>query len=199
LVLDRLKISLNSKFLLWLVLAAPLVWLANAWRAEDLIYGEMIHASGKLSVRLLMLTMAITPLRLMFPDARWPAWLLQRRRYFGVAAFVYAMMHTIIYLDRKQSLALVIKEGLAFSMWTGWIALAIFIALAITSNDASVRRFGRGWKKLHRWVYCAALLVFAHWIFVAFNFIPGLIHFVILLFFETCRVWKSHKMKSHAN
>ncbi len=188
-----MKEVLNSRFLLWLILACPLAWLANAWRTEDLFYGEMIHATGDLSARLLILTMAISPLRLMFPGARWPRWLLHRRRYFGVAAFVYGMMHTVIYIDRKQSIDLIIKEGSDFSMWTGWLALVIFVALAITSNDASVRLLKRGWKKLHRWVYLAAILVFIHWIFSAFSFVSGTIHLSILLFLEAYRVWKIRK------
>jgi len=197
--MERIKTILNSKYFLWAILVVPFVMLINARRTEALIYGELIHATGELSARLLIIAMAMTPLRLAFPDAKWPMWLLHRRRYFGVASFAYAMMHTIIYVDRKQSLELMIKEGAEFSMWTGWIALAIFVLLAITSNDASVRRLRRTWKKLHRWVYIAALLVFIHWIFTAFNFVPGLIHFLLLLFLESYRVWKQLKTKSHAN
>lgn len=184
---------------MWLVLAGPLVWLANAWRTEELIYGELIHATGELSARLLILTMAITPLRLMFPAAGWPKWLLHQRRYFGVAAFVYAMMHTVIYVERKQGLELILKEASEFSMWSGWVALIVFIALAVTSNDASVRRLKRSWKKLHRWVYPAAILVFVHWVFIAFSFVPGLIHLSILVLLETYRVWKSKKIKANGN
>jgi sulfoxide reductase heme-binding subunit YedZ len=197
--LERINKILNSRFLLWLVLACPFGWLANAWRAEDLIYGEMIHASGELSARLLIVTMAITPLRLMFPAAKWPTWLLHRRRYFGLAAFAYGMMHMVIYIDRKDSLELILQEAERFSMWTGWVALAIFVALALTSNDTSVRRLKRTWKKLHRWVYLAAILVFVHWISIAFSFIPGLIHLSVLVFLESYRVWKRQKIMSYAN
>jgi sulfoxide reductase heme-binding subunit YedZ len=188
----------NSKYFLWLALALPAVGMLNAWRTGDLIYGEMIHVSGELSARLLLVTMAITPFRLMFTNARWPNWLLQRRRYLGVASFGYAMLHTLVYLERKASLALVVEEGSDFSMWTGWIAFLVFIVLAITSNDASVRALRRTWKKIHRWVYVAALLTFAHWIFAAFDFIPGLVHFAILLSLETYRLWKRGKLRRHA-
>ncbi len=198
-ILERFKAVLNSKYFLWLILAIPLAWLGNAWLTDKIVYGELIHATGDLSGRLLILTMAITPFRMMFPNAQWPTWLLHRRRFFGVAAFGYALVHTIIYVDRKQSLALILKEGAEFSMWTGWAGLAIFTALAITSNDASVRRLRRAWKKLHRWVYPAAILVFAHWIFVAFSYIPGLIHLLVLVFLETYRIWKHFKSMSHAH
>ena len=189
------KNILNSRYFLWAVLALPFGWLGNGLRDGDLFYGEIIHFSGELSARLLLLTLAITPLRLFFSESNWPNWLLHRRRYFGLAAFVYAALHTLVYLDRKIGSGLLLQEAAEFSMWTGWLALAILVPLAITSNDASIRRLKRTWKKLHRWVYLAALLTFTHWIFAAFDFVPGLIHFLILLLLETYRIWKRRQLK----
>jgi sulfoxide reductase heme-binding subunit YedZ len=189
---------LNSKYFAWLVLALPMVLMVNAWLTGDLFYGEMIHASGEFSARLAMLTLAITPFRLMLPNARWPLWLLHRRRYLGVAAFAYALLHTVVYIDRKRDLGLIVDEGLEFAMWTGWVAFLIFIILAVTSNDTSVRVLRRTWKKIHRWIYVAALLLFAHWIFTAFDFVPGLIHFAILMALETYRLWKRGKLGRNA-
>ncbi len=197
-MLNKLRAILHSKYFLWLMLAWPFAWIANAFRAGDLFYGEMIHVSGEFSARLLMVTMAVTPLRLMFSNANWPNWLLHRRRYFGVAAFAYAALHTLVYLNHKGSPDLILQEAAEFSMWTGWFALAIFVALAVTSNDASVRRLRRRWKKLHRWVYVAALFTFAHWVFVAFNFVPGLIHFLVILLLESYRLWKRRALKRTA-
>jgi DMSO/TMAO reductase YedYZ heme-binding membrane subunit len=48
----------------------------------------------------------------------------------------------------------------------------------------------QSWKNLHRGVYLAAALTFIHWIFVAFDFVPGLVHLLVLLSFELIRVWK---------
>lgn len=194
-MIDRLRAILNSRYFLWLVLALPFCWMLYAYRTDDLFYGEMIHVSGEFSARLLMLSLAITPLRLYFSNANWPGWLLRRRRYFGVAAFAYTALHTVVYLNRKDDLALILEEATEFSMWTGWIALAIFIALTVTSNDASVRRLRRRWKKLHRWVYLAAILTFTHWIFIAFDFVPGLVHFLLILALESYRLWKRRSMK----
>ena len=189
------KTILNSRYFLWAALALPFAGLLNAFRAGDLFYGEIIHASGEISARLLLLTLAITPLRLFFSESNWPNWLLHRRRYFGVAVFMYAALHTVVYLDRKIGSGLLLQEAAGFSMWTGWLAMAILVPLALTSNDWSVRRFRRAWKKLHRWVYLAALLTFAHWIFVAFSFVPGLIHFLILLVLEAYRIWKRRQLR----
>ena len=190
-----IKQTLNSRYFLWILLALPFVWLVSAYRAGDLFYGEVIHVSGEFSARLLILTLAITPLRLMFANAHWPVWLLHRRRYLGVASFFYALLHTIVYLQKKASLALIWQEGLSFNMWSGWLAFCIFLALAMTSNDVSVRRLKRTWKKLHRWVYLAALLGFTHWIFIAFDFLPGLMQGRVRRGLETYRLWKRRQLK----
>ena len=182
---------LNSRTFIWTLLGGPLLALVVLWRQETLFYGEMIHLTGQWSARLTMLSLAITPLRLMFPRAGWPVWLLRRRRYFGVAAFCYAALHTVVYVDRKWDVALILSEALEFSMWSGWLALLVFAALAFTSNDMSVRTLGRAWKALHRWVYVATLLMFAHWIFSAFDFVPGLMHFAILVILEGYRLISS--------
>ena len=194
-IISAVKTILNSPYFLWAALALPFGALINAFRAGDLFYGEMMHASGELSARLLLLSLAITPLRLFFSESNWPNWLLHRRRYFGVAAFMYAILHTAVYLDRKIGSGLLLQEAAGFSMWTGWLAMAILVPLAMTSNNAAVRRLKRTWKKLHRWVYLAAILTFIHWIFVAFSFVPGLIHFLILLVLETYRIWKRTQLK----
>ncbi|MCH8074080.1 MAG: hypothetical protein IIA09_19280 [Proteobacteria bacterium] len=116
---STVKTILNTRYFLWAVLALPLGWLGNGLRNGDLFYGEIIHVSGQLSARLLLLSLAITPLRLFFSDSNWPNWLLHRRRYFGVAAFVYAILHTGVYLDRKIASGLLLQEAGEFSMWTG--------------------------------------------------------------------------------
>ena len=189
---------LNSIPFLWFVLLLPALWMLNAWRIEAMFYGEVLHFTGELSARLLMLSMAVTPFRLMFPNASWPNWLLQRRRYIGIAAFFYAALHTVVYLDRKRDISLILDEAGDFAMWTGWVAFLIFVVLAVTSNDASVKALQRTWKKIHRYVYLAALLTFAHWIFAAFDFVPGLIHFAILLGLELYRLWKKGNLRSNA-
>jgi sulfoxide reductase heme-binding subunit YedZ len=97
--------------------------------------------------------MAITPLRLLFRQGNWLVWLLRRRRDLGVATFAYACAHTAVYLFRKGELNLILAEAMEPWLLVGWIALGILLALAATSNDASVRLLRRAWKRLHRLVY----------------------------------------------
>ena len=157
----------------------------------SLYYGEFIHATGEFSARLLMVTLAATPLRLLFPRFRWTIWLVQNRRYFGVATFAYAVPHLVAYLWKLASVAKIVEQAADPGMWTGWIALIIFLALAITSNSYSTRKLGRRWKTLHRLVYLAAILTFIHWVLVAFDPLAGMVHAGILAALETIRVVKS--------
>ena len=177
-------------WLLWFGLAIPFMYLTIGFLRGDIFYGEMLHATGEFSARLLLITLAATPSRLIFPNARWPRWLQSNRRYLGVATFCYALLHTVVYLDKQEGLATIAEDSLLFEMWTGWIALLLFLLLALTSNDSSVRWLKRRWKKLHRLVHIAAVLTFVHWIFIAFNFVPGIIHFLILLMLEGTRLIK---------
>ena len=139
--------------------------------------------------------MAVTPLQLMFPGRGWVRWLLQRRRYLGVAAFGYAAFHTAVYLARTGVFGDILADAAEPGLLTGWLALAIFVPLAITSNNASVRRLRRLWKRLHRWVYAAAALTFAHWVLTAFDPVPGLIHLLVLAALEAYRLWKTARLR----
>jgi sulfoxide reductase heme-binding subunit YedZ len=153
-----------------------------------LYYGEFIHATGEFSARLLILTLAVTPLRLMFPKSRWTIWLRQNRRYFGVATFAYAVPHLVAYLWKLASVATVIEQAAEPGMWTGWIAMIIFLVLAITSNKFSTRKLGRRWIALHRLAYLAAILTFVHWVLVAFDPVSGFAHAAVLIALEAYRV-----------
>lgn len=183
----------NIKYALWIVLAIPWLIMTVRYLTGGLYYGEFIHATGEFSARLLIITLAATPLRVMFARSRWTLWLLQNRRYFGVATFAYAVPHLIAYICKLASAARVLEEGLQPGMWTGWIAFIIFLALAGTSNNFSTRKLGPRWKILHRLVYLAAILTFVHWVLVAFNPASGLVHAGILIALQAFRVVKRTK------
>ncbi len=179
---------LNASWFLWLWLALPGVVLTYRYARGAIFYGEYLHATGELGVRLLMLAMAVTPLKLMLPSAGWVRWLAQRRRYVGVAAFAYSLLHAVAYLERQATFTAIVGDAAELALLTGWIALLVMLALAATSNDASVRRLRAGWKWLHRTVYLAAALTFAHWILSAFDPSAAYIHLGILGTLETIRL-----------
>lgn len=151
-------------------------------------YGHAIGDSGDWAAWLLMVTLAVTPVRLLFRKQRWAIWLMQRRRDLGVASFAYAAGHTAMYLWKKGSLELVLAELDQDFILVGWLALALFVPLAVTSNDVSMRRLKRSWKSLHRLVYPAAVLTFLHWVWSAFDPTTAWIHVGILAAIELVRI-----------
>lgn len=179
-----------SPYVMWFFLGLPLVVVTCWYQSEAIYYGEYIKHTGRFSVWLLLLTMAVTPLRLMFPGQGWTRWLVRNRRYFGVAAFAYAVPHLLAYIIRKETFALVAQEAAGPELWTGWLAMVIFLLLAVTSNNASVRRLGRSWRGLHLWVHVAALLTFAHWVLSAFDPLTAYLHLAVLAVLEAVRIWK---------
>ena len=112
---------------------------------------------------------------------------MRQRRYLGVAAFAYAVPHLVAYVVKLSDMPRILSEGIEPGMLTGWIAMLIFTALAITSNNASVRKLGRRWKVLHRFVYAAAVLTFLHWILLAFDPLQGYIHAGVLIAIQLLR------------
>jgi sulfoxide reductase heme-binding subunit YedZ len=151
-------------------------------------YGEVVSETGEWATRLLIATLAITPIRLIFRRGQWLVWLVRRRRDFGVATFCYAAGHLAVYVFRKASVPLMIEEGSEPWLLAGWIAMIVFLALAATSNDISVRMLRKGWKRLHRFVYPAAALVFIHWVLSAFDPTTAYIHLAVLLALEATRI-----------
>lgn len=181
---------MKSRLLLWLVLALPGLWFMSRWAftPDAYGYGHAIGDSGDWAAWTLLVTLAVTPARLLFKGRRWTNWLMRRRRDLGVASFGYAALHTGMYLVRKGSPEFVLAELSTPYILAGWLAFALFVPLAITSNDMSVRWLRRGWKRLHRLVYPAAILTFLHWTLSAFDPAIAYIHIGILVAIEGLRI-----------
>jgi sulfoxide reductase heme-binding subunit YedZ len=86
-----------------------------------------------------------------------------------------------------------LAEFLALGIWTGWAAMLLFVPLAVTSNDASMRMLKAGWKRLQRLVYPAAVLVLVHWIFIHNNLGPALVHFIPLVLLVAARYFRTNR------
>jgi len=163
-----------SRLLVWTLLAAPLALLTHnyvfetAFLSGEVYYGGYIHDTGRWAAWALLAALVVTPLRRTFPASGWVRWFAAQRRYLGVASFAYALAHLVAYLARQDWAR--ITEDLAMSgFWTGWIAFLIFVPLALTSNDLSVRLMRTAWKNLHTLAHLAAVLTFAHWVLTAFD------------------------------
>ncbi|MEM9388611.1 MAG: ferric reductase-like transmembrane domain-containing protein [Pseudomonadota bacterium] len=143
-----------------------------------------------LSLQLVVLALAITPLRRWLPYASLRRWLVSQRRAVGVASFAYLALHVCAYLWR-QPWSRVLTEGASAAYLSAWMGAAIMLLLAVTSNDRSVRRLGARWKRLHRGAYVAASLAFAHWVLTAYD--PRMAYgwLLVLLLIEASRLLPS--------
>ena len=118
---------------------------------------------GLWALRFLIAALAITPLRhLGGPN------LIRYRRAIGLLAFIYAALHLTVYmvLDQGLDLSAIIADIIKRPYITvGMFAFLILVPLAVTSNNAMIRRLSGGaWQKLHRWVYVATAAAAIHFI-----------------------------------
>jgi sulfoxide reductase heme-binding subunit YedZ len=149
----------------FVALFLPAAWILWQWWNGDLLpkqVTEMIHQTGDWAVRLLMLSLFVTPLRRI---ANWNR-LIALRRMIGVAALAYAVAHLSLYVvDQRFDLTRVASEiALRIYLTIGFVALLGLAALGITSTDAMIRRLGgKAWGRLHRIVYGLGALACLHY------------------------------------
>lgn len=146
--------------------------LAIAGLASDILGGtryfgsnpvkEGEHFLGRWTLRLLVATLTITPLRQI---TGWN-WLAKHRRTLGLFAFGYVTLHWIAYafLDVQLDWGDLKKDLLKRPyIFLGMTALTLMIPLVITSTKAMIRRLGRNWVRLHRLIYVIAILGVIHY------------------------------------
>jgi sulfoxide reductase heme-binding subunit YedZ len=122
---------------------------------------EVIRYIGEWTIRLLLITLAVTPARRLF---NWPK-LLSARRILGVAAMSYVLIHFGIYIiDLNGNLAMVAREiVLRIYLTIGFVALVGLVALGSTSWDGAVQRLGsERWNQLHMLAYPITALGILH-------------------------------------
>lgn len=149
---------------LFLLCLAPLGWLLTASLLGTLGANPIeaiIRFLGDWTLRLLLLTLAATPLRRL---TGW-AWPLRLRRLLGLFAFFYAVLHLLAYavLDQFFDWTAIGEDIIKRPYITmGMLAFLLLLPLAFTSSQAAMRRLGRRWKQLHRLIYPAAILAIIH-------------------------------------
>ena len=176
---------------LWVILALPAAGFVAAWSLAEgkvAMAQQLLHPTGEFSARFLILSMLISPMLAILPGSGFWRWMLNRRRYFGVAAFGYAALHTAFYLIETGALATVLDELVTPAIWTGWLAFFVFLPLAATSTNRAIRRMGKRWKTLQRLVYVAALATLAHWLLLDGGLAAALIHFLPLAALQIWRI-----------
>ena len=188
-----LRTILNKMQIFWLVLSVPALILLYGYFVGQITAIDMLHPTGEWSARLMIIAVMLSPMVSLLGPRPWLNWLVQRRRYFGVASFLYALLHLAFYIIDMEYLDDILAEFWALGIWTGWAAMLLFVPLALTSNGASMRALKTGWKRIQRLVYPMALLVLVHWIFIDNDLGPALVHFIPLAILIAARFFLSNK------
>lgn len=123
------------------------------------------HATGDWALRLLLLGLALTPLRRIIGQP-WP---IRLRRLVGLYAFFYASLHlaTYLVLDLGSYWSQILEDIVKRPYITvGFLAWLLLVPLALTSTKGWIRRLGRRWGQLHKLVYAVAALGVLHFVWL---------------------------------
>lgn len=155
---------------------------------------EVTHVTGEWGLRLVLLSLAITPLR------RWLgwSWAAPLRRSFGLAGFAYASLHltTWAFFDLGLEVGAILEDLTERPyVMAGMAAFSLLLCLAITSTRRWMKRLGARWVQLHRLVYLAAILAVIHhfWLIKA-DYRPAIVHAAVLTTLFAARlVWRARQ------
>ena|SRR5688572_2545168 len=180
---------------------APMAWLAYRWINNDLGINSIefvARYTGRWTLRLLLVTLAITPLR-WIPGL---SPLILFRRMVGLFAFFYGLFHGVHYFARDAQWNWeVIVEDLTYRRFfiAGAVALLLMAPLAATSFDAAIRWLGgKKWQWLHRLIYLSALAAIIHYLWQGKSLtLTPLIYLAVLVLLMTARAvaWMVGKRK----
>lgn len=153
-----------AKWMVFGLSLLPLLRLITLGMQEKLTANPIefiTRATGDWTLYFLCLTLAVTPLRRFTGINE----LLRLRRMLGLFTFFYASLHflTFIWFDHFFDLAEIMRDVFKRPFIAmGFSAFILLVPLALTSNDAMLRRLGRRWPLLHRLIYPIAILALLH-------------------------------------
>jgi sulfoxide reductase heme-binding subunit YedZ len=180
---------------------APFVLLLIAAFADELGANpveKLTFQTGLWTLRLLLVTLALSPLRQWTGEAAW----IRFRRMTGLYCYFYCCCHFSIWFiaDHSFDFADMFEDVIKRPYITlGFSAFVLLLPLVITSNQAMVRRLGRKWKTLHQLVYAILLLAVFHFLWlVKADYLEAKIYAIIAIVLLLHRVgpMKRFKLKS---
>jgi methionine sulfoxide reductase heme-binding subunit len=162
---NRLIIALKA--LVHIACLAPIAWLI--WHLIQNNLGPdptaaVTFFTGRGTLRLLVISLAITPVRRLIPPL---SWIIRFRRMLGLYAFFYGCLHlmTYVWLYAGFSLDAMIDDITKRRFITaGLAAWTLLVPLALTSTTWSIRKLGgKNWNRLHRLAYLSAIAGVVHY------------------------------------
>ena len=159
------KTIVTLKIVLWALCLAPIaIWVYQGF--HDQLGANPIdriqNQTGLVTIRLLMLTLAVTPLRRI---TGWN-WLIKFRRLLGLFTFFYGVIHFLVYsvADHQMDFAEILQDvGKRPFILVGFAGLVAMLPLAVTSTAGWIRRMGgKNWNRLHKLIYFTGVIGVIH-------------------------------------
>ncbi|HEX5235710.1 MAG TPA: protein-methionine-sulfoxide reductase heme-binding subunit MsrQ [Silvibacterium sp.] len=155
------------KILVHIACLVPVAWLL-VHLFQNKLGPDPTHTvtffTGRGTLRLLVITLAISPIRRLFPRF---VWIIRFRRMLGLYAFFYGCLHlmTYLWLYAGFSWAAIVDDishrRFILAGVTAWL---LMVPLALTSTAWSIRKLGgKNWTRLHWLTYLAALAGVVHY------------------------------------
>jgi sulfoxide reductase heme-binding subunit YedZ len=180
------------KVLVWILCLLPItIWVYQG--LHDQLGANPVdriqNKTGLVTIRLLMLTLAITPLRRI---TGWN-WTIKFRRLLGLFTFFYAFIHLLVYTvaDNQLNIAAIVKDVAKRPfILLGMLGFLAMVPLAITSTAGWIRRMGgKNWNRLHKLIYFTGVMGVIHfWLRVKKNHNEPAVYVCILVVLLGIRV-----------
>ena len=156
----RFSIFKLMVFVAILIPGCVVLWPVLFHDGVSLPIKDAIHGSGDWAIRMLLISLAITPLRRVTKFTR----VVLVRRMVGLAAMGYALCHLLLYcVDQSFDMSRIASEILVRIYLTiGFVAVMGLVVLGVTSTNGMMRRLGRNWGRLHKASYGIAVLGILH-------------------------------------
>ena len=147
-------------FIAILVPGCVVLWPVVFHDGVSLPIKDAIHGSGDWAIRMLLISLAITPFRRVTKFTK----VVLVRRMVGLAALGYALCHLLLYcVDQSFDISRIATEiVLRIYLTIGFVAVMGLVVLGITSTSGMMRRLGRNWGRLHKASYGIAALGILH-------------------------------------
>jgi sulfoxide reductase heme-binding subunit YedZ len=156
---------------------------------------KLTHETGDWTLRLLLATLSLSPLRQWTGQAAW----IRLRRILGLYSYFYCCCHFSIWFIADHSLdpGSMIEDIVKRPYITlGFSAFLLLLPLAVTSNQAMIRRLGKKWKSLHQLVYLVLVLGVLHFIWqVKADYLEAGIYAIIAMILLVHRVGPIKRLK----
>lgn len=169
------------KYIRYIILTATIFlaillysFTVNQFTNLNVAFVELSQNYATIAFGLIYLSLIITPIYFAFPKLPFKSVAIKSRRALGVSAFLFALLHTLLeffkvfggFSDLKY-----LQDIYLLAYLLGFVAFLVLAAMAATSFNYAVKKMGKYWKILHRFIYLAGFLIVIHIFIIGSDFV----------------------------